>query len=162
MKEKQSLPYSPENLRSENAPLAVVVSKILRDGLDRLRKASSPQSAQPAAFGTPAKEEKLSDLFDGFAAGTPLETPEDLFFTNRALVLTAISIYRDHARQGFPKELPTGKAAPKDALGRPIELVKLPAGLSLRSVGPDGQPDPVNRRHDDRVIRLDYDFKKKG
>ncbi len=162
MKEKQSLPYSPDRLRKEDSALAVVVAKILQTGLDRLSEAQSPKAAQPAPFGSPPRDEKLSDLFSDLFSGTSLDSPEDLFFTNKALVITAIDLYRNHPKSGFPNGLPSGKSAPKDGLGRPIELVKLPTGLSLRSVGPDGQPDPVGRRNDDRVIRLDYDFKKKG
>jgi len=159
MKEKQALPYSPDALKSEHSAIAVVVGKVVTAGLERLTESPNlePRTDSNSA---PAEAKTLSDLFHGYTVGTALDGPEDLFFTHKALVLTAIELYREHRKSGFPKSLPSGGTAPKDALGRPIELVKLPAGLSLRSVGPDGQPDPDARRKDDRVIRLDYDLRK--
>lgn len=160
MKEKQVLPYSPDALKSEHSALAVVVGKVVTAGLERLTESSNPDS-HADSDSEPVDPKTLSDLFHAYTVGTALDGPEDLFFTHKALVLTAIGLYREHGKSGFPTSLPSGGTAPKDALGRPIELVKLPAGLSLRSVGPDGQPDPVTRRKDDRVIRLDYDLRSK-
>jgi hypothetical protein len=163
MKEKQSLPYSADHIKKEQTALAVVVSKIVTDGIQRLD--SAPKTPSPAPSTAPSAASNVSDLFYSYTVGTSLDGPEDLFFTNRALVLTALRIYQEYSKSGYPKDLTrfakNGKAPP-DALGRPLELVKLPWGLSLRSVGPDSQPDPVDRRNDDRVIRLDYDFKKEN
>lgn len=160
--EKPLLPYSLDRVSAKTPALAVVVSEIFKSAKASVAKARALVETGRFEFVPPENHPpKLSSTILTLLGSFDFDRSEDMFYTHRTLTLTAMRLYKSYPTKGFPKDLSAFVKPPVDLYGRPIEIYKGEKGLSIRSLGRDGKPDPAGRRADDRFLPLEIPLPKR-
>ncbi len=153
--EKKLMPYTFDNVSKERAAWAVVFSQVVAITKEKFKSVEHLADHSPGHTKDPVNPPtKLSEVVTSIFRSHEFAQSQERFYTCKALVLTAMKLYRNAPSGNIPSDLSGFSTPPTDFYRQPLRLQQSPKGLILLSVGRDGKADRPGQHGDDLFLPL--------